>query len=470
MTKTCKKFLLTVLGVIFVVCLACFTACSCNGTTTYNLSFTVGEQVYETIKTDGKSIVSMPSNPQKTGYEFGGWYFDKDTWQRPFYENLFLDEPITEDKIIYAKLNIINYNITYELNGGTNNASNPDTYNVEDEIEFATPTRSGYIFNGWDIPTIQKGSTGNKTVTASWKLAQYVRVDADGNASADGNYILFGSYPQTDVTSTMGEELSAFAETLPTDGNNGTWTSYGYYASGASANYMWYKDVNYNQNTYRAIYFTAYRPNRVTKSSSATSSEVDGNGYSTSSVYWFKFEPIKWRILTERSNGTALILCDMIIDSQAYDRDGDTYSNNYENSTIRAWLNDNFYNTAFSESEKQIILTTTVDNRVATGNPYGCADTQDKVFLASYSEVVYSYYGFSDYGVQDPARQKVATAYAKAQGCQVSNDKGQWLLRSPLSNASDKVYMVSRVGLANSTVSVDYTYRGIVPAINVDLN
>ena len=64
-----------------------------------------------------------------------------------------------------------NYSIGYELNGGTNAAGNPSIYTVEDEVSLLAPTRSGYVFEGW-TPTggkIAKGSTGNRTFTASWK-------------------------------------------------------------------------------------------------------------------------------------------------------------------------------------------------------------------------------------------------------------------------------------------------------------
>ncbi|MCL2164556.1 MAG: InlB B-repeat-containing protein, partial [Oscillospiraceae bacterium] len=62
------------------------------------------------------------------------------------------------------------YNITYILNGGTNNASNPYTYTVEDSlIILADPTRSGYNFISW-VPSdnIPAGSTGDKEFTAVW--------------------------------------------------------------------------------------------------------------------------------------------------------------------------------------------------------------------------------------------------------------------------------------------------------------
>lgn len=47
------------------------------------------------------------------------------------------------------------YNITYHMDGGTNNASNPATYNVLYGVTFANPTKAGFTFAGW------KDSNGN---------------------------------------------------------------------------------------------------------------------------------------------------------------------------------------------------------------------------------------------------------------------------------------------------------------------
>lgn len=71
------------------------------------------------------------------------------------------------------------YNITYHLDGGTNNGSNPSTYNITSEtIRFADPAKSGYNFGGWFIDTgctlgneiteIVSGSTGDVEVWAKW--------------------------------------------------------------------------------------------------------------------------------------------------------------------------------------------------------------------------------------------------------------------------------------------------------------
>ena len=44
----------------------------------------------------------------------------------------------------------INYSITYNLNGGTNNSSNPTSYNVLYGKSLSNPTKPGYVFKGWE--------------------------------------------------------------------------------------------------------------------------------------------------------------------------------------------------------------------------------------------------------------------------------------------------------------------------------
>ena len=305
----------------------------------------------------------------------------------------------------------------------------------------------------------------------------------------DGKKITFGSYPQTKVTdSALTATLTNMAGTLPTSSNSQSWTSYGYYISGNVENFMWYIDIEQGGEKYRGVYFTSYRPYYTTYSSSESNSNQDNNGYSTSTVYWFKYEPISWTILSENTtDGTALILCDMIIDSQEYyistssrTIDGKTvYANNYAESTIRKWLNETFYNTAFSELQKQIILTTTVDNSVAsTGystNQYACENTQDKIFLLSAQEVTNTAYGFaSSTSTYDTARQKKTTDYAQAQGAYTSTStdyagNGWWWLRSPRYYYS---YYARGVGGDGSVDYSDYVYdssNGVVPALQIRL-
>lgn len=59
-----------------------------------------------------------------------------------------------------------------------------------------------------------------------------------------------------------------------------------------------------------------------------------------------------------------------------------------ETSTLRNWLNDTFYNSAFNSDERSKILTTTIEN---PDNPDsgvdGGNDTEDRLFLLSVYEV-----------------------------------------------------------------------------------
>ena len=341
--------------------------------------------------------------------------------------------------------------------------------------------------NNGDNGNSNNNNTANSVNVEDWNKGTYTR---------DGDKITFGYYPQTRVTDkSLTATLSSMAGVLPTSGNPQSWTSYGYYIEDGVSKFMWYIDVSVNGEGYRGVYFTSYRPFYTSSSSSEDETFQDDNGYRTKTVYWFKYEPISWTILSENtSNGTALILCDMILDSQAfqneYEFDFDTYEyyntsngvprgtygNNYEYSTIRKWLNETFYDTAFNELQKQIVLTTTVDNSFAgtgyNGDKYGCKNTEDKIFLLSAQEVTNASYGFaSSVSALDTARQKKTTDYAKAQGIAVSpeidyNGNAWWRLRTYHETG---VRIVSDNGLIGED-DISFTADGIVPALQIKLS
>ena len=322
----------------------------------------------------------------------------------------------------------------------------------------------------------------------------------------EGDYIYFGSYPQTVVTDDRVKiGLTALAGDLPTAEDSKNWTSYGYYIEGEVVDYMWYIDLAYNEVKYRGVYFTSYRPDETHRLSKAANSQQDDNGYNVSTVYWFKYEPIKWRILTE-ANGEALILCEMIIDSRDYctfdeetqqrveysHNGGNGYANNYALSDIRAWLNDTFYNTAFSALQKEYIKLTTVKNDLRSANPnsdptfetsdkymsFLCEDTEDHIFLLSFQEATNDAYGYNPdmENVADAAREKIPTDYAKSQGVKVSKDTGYvgngtyWWLRTPAEyDAGGVARMVIWNGAAGGGGGVSNVHVGVVPALVINL-
>lgn len=91
----------------------------------------------------------------------------------------------TTAKTITFTYPIINYKITYNLDGGTA-SGNPTSYNIESStITLKTPIKAGYNFKGWTgsngttpqaIVTIPSSSIGDKTYTATWALANNIKV------------------------------------------------------------------------------------------------------------------------------------------------------------------------------------------------------------------------------------------------------------------------------------------------------
>lgn len=100
--------------------------------------------------------------------------------------------------------------------------------------------------------------------------------------------------------------------------------------------------------------------------------------------------PIKWQVL-EIKDGKALIISKYGLDCKPYNQD--CVAVTWENCTLRAWLNQDFMNIAFTQEEQQRIVETTLKNE---DNPkYGTAggnDTTDKVFLLSINEVMDYYH------------------------------------------------------------------------------
>ncbi len=185
-----------------------------------------------------------------------------------------------------------------------------------------------------------------------------------------------GSYPQSQVKdSTLISKL---------DKVNKNWVSYGYYSgngeygSMVQGDWMKYADFTYNGSKYRAVTFSQYRPNTTIKESSEKNSNQDDNGYYINNIYYFLYEPLKWRVLKTKSNNVQLI-CNSVVDSQpfsneVYELKNNGYSyyysryitefsndnneylaNNYSNSSLKEWLKKDFYNLAFDINDKSKI-------------------------------------------------------------------------------------------------------------------
>jgi len=184
-------------------------------------------------------------------------------------------------------------------------------------------------------------------------------------------------------------------------------------------------------------------------------------------------EPIIWRVLAVE-NGKALLFADKILDSKSY-HNIEFVDITWENCTLRNWLNNEFYNAAFSTTEKAEIITTRLKNK---GDPdysaEGGNETDDNVFLLSHSEVTNPAYGFSTEDTTlDASRCAQCTEYAKSNGLWFSNNvssigNGHWWLRSPGIVDSD-ASLVRLDGYVTSS-SVCTTGIGIRPAIWIKID
>ena len=119
----------------------------------------------------------------KNGYKFDNWtiksgtgYFGE-TGTNTTSKTANTKFRPTADSEVQANFSAITYDITYNLDGGTNDADNPTNYTIETPtITLKDPTKTGYKFNGWyseagftnKVTEIATGSTGNKTFYAKW--------------------------------------------------------------------------------------------------------------------------------------------------------------------------------------------------------------------------------------------------------------------------------------------------------------
>ena len=528
-------------AILFFVLLLVFLLCGCDMISKgYLITFKNddGTILSEQQIKKGKKL-SLPENPSKEGYTFDGWYVNEEKWD-------FDNDVIKDSIVLTAKWSINQYTLTIKLNNGAEDIaitqdydtaitaiSNPEREGYtcggwSENIPTKMPPVNKTIEAKWTVNkytiTLDNQAKGvavsGITSGREYEFGSQITLSAtnlpaghtimwtrsDGVVDSGENYsfkapatdititttitytreenkIYYGTYPQTEVSDdTLINELNVLAGTKPTSTDSYNWTDYHYYISSSITSFMFYQDIDYDNDgtyDYRGVYFTQYRPCYYFDSSSNSCQEI--NGYSTNTIYWFNYDPIEWDILEEK-DGKAFIIANLILDSQdyypssdtsAFSHNGDTgYANNYELSNVRKWLNETFYNTAFIDLQESLIETTIVDNSVAStgqsSNSYVCNNTNDKMFLLSYIEATTYYTSPTDI-------RAIGTDYAKAQGLSLyvntfTNDFS-WLSRTPYEGNSVMYAACVRIVDGDSFCCGDVfcTAWGVRPACWINL-
>lgn len=167
-----------------------------------NIYFMDGEELVYTVATAGGETIALPEAPLRNGYTFDGWFLDEDGLE-PFYSDSLLDDTLSSDLYVYAGWSLIDYPITYVLNGGVNAEGNPNSYTVLDSIALQSPTKNDSQFLGWymeedfsgdPVTTIAEGNFGPLTLYARFddmsEDGLIMTVEQLRGIRMDGNYRL----------------------------------------------------------------------------------------------------------------------------------------------------------------------------------------------------------------------------------------------------------------------------------------
>jgi len=278
----------------------------------------------------------------------------------------------------------------------------------------------------------------------------------DAGQKVTWDCVYFGSYPQSEVTSKDGSIYNALKNATGWDENN---------------------DIMIGETKYRRL-----KGEDATYATSGYEHRYDWNN-NYKAYHYFKYEPIKWRVLNRNGND-ALLLADVALDSQMYNtNDTDAI---WEISSMRSWLNGygasvnqpktdyskkNFINSAFTSIQKNAIKTTNVvNNNNINYEVAGGKNTSDQVFLLSTSEVyntdTAAGYGFvKDSETDDEARRSRCSTYTYAMGTWRYYDTDEEYTKY---NGNVCWWLRSRGYFSDSAISVDYG-DGLIDLIDGDV-
>ena len=142
----------------------------------------------------------------RSNYTLDGW----STTDGEVYDlGQVLSKDFHSDLTLYPHWKANEFEITYNLDGGTlpEDVTNPQIYTVESAFDLPIPTKDGYDFVNWTddesgnvVTAIALNSTGAKSFTAHWNVAEYIATYDLAGGSMDGNESFTFTIESDDIT------------------------------------------------------------------------------------------------------------------------------------------------------------------------------------------------------------------------------------------------------------------------------
>ena len=177
------------------------------------------------------SNVELPI-PIREHYNFDGWYLEEN------YQTIVNNGKweVASEITLFAKWSLINYAITYSLNGGSFKTTAPSTYTIETNgIVIPEPKKIGYLFDGWNINnssekvvnyTINNGTSGDLLLNANWQKRVYtISFDVNGGDELENTTknVEYNSYVSYEIPTRKGYNFIGWYDESNNKYQNGYW-------------------------------------------------------------------------------------------------------------------------------------------------------------------------------------------------------------------------------------------------------
>lgn len=488
----------------------------------------------EPIKVAEGTLVPRPIEPIKNGYYVNSWNYNNKIWD-------FDKDVVNKNIVLVAEWNAKTYNITYILQGGTMPEVYETTYTIESDFELVRPTKDEVVFGGWfdengkRIDSIIPGMTGDITLNANWISGffpisedeskgtinvyssetspnEYVVVNNPVNNQHhlfkgwyDKNGVLLSENPEFTVTINPNVNYYIYSKYLTPDEENEWNNNHGvnpvlHGETNKTITYGMYPQTNINDsklisklekltptefNNYYYYNHEYYAKKTARLARDLETHELlsvrqfdNGDEFEENKTYWFKVEPLSWRIIKQDSSQFSLI-SEKLLDVKRYYKNSSprtideqiVYSNNYKYSDIREWLNNDFLSNAFGFNVSSLTNIEVDNSKESTATPdsgFECENTFDYVTLLSYKE----------YSEQSLSHRLVKTTdYVRVCRANYSVDEnnlfsGYYWTRSPIETKEENGTSVSRCNM-NGTINNDFVGWGgscVQPSISLTMN